>query len=51
MPPESLKNNQYSYKSDIWSIGIIAYELVHGKAPWKDKNDAVLFQKMTSTPI
>ena len=51
MPPESLKQNRYSYKSDIWALGVIAYELVHGKAPWKDKNDAILFEKITTTSV
>lgn len=25
MPPESLKFNRYSFKSDVWSIGVIAF--------------------------
>ena len=37
MPPESLKNNIYSSKSDIWSIGIMAYEMLHGDTPWQCK--------------
>jgi len=37
MPPESLKFNRYSYKSDVWSIGIIAYEMIYGHLPWKEK--------------
>lgn len=35
MPPESLKFNRYSVKSDIWGMGVIAYELVYGHSPWK----------------
>mgnify|MGYP003691712261 CR=1 FL=1 len=30
MSPEALKKNIYSVKNDIWSIGIMAYELLHG---------------------
>lgn len=37
MPPETLKYNVYSFKSDIWALGIIAYEMVYGHLPWKDK--------------
>ncbi len=37
MPPESLKFNRYSYKSDVWSIGIMAYEMIYGRLPWKEK--------------
>jgi serine/threonine-protein kinase ULK/ATG1 len=30
MSPEALKRNIYSVKNDIWSIGVIIYELLHG---------------------
>ncbi len=26
---------KYSHKCDIWSIGLLAYELITGKIPWK----------------
>lgn len=26
--------SKYSYKCDIWSLGVIAYEIVCGKTPW-----------------
>ena len=51
MPPESLKYNKYSYKSDVWAIGVIAYELIYGKRPWKDRDDDVLIEKITNTQI
>jgi serine/threonine protein kinase len=34
MSPEALKNNIYTIKNDIWGLGIILYEMLHGKAPW-----------------
>jgi serine/threonine protein kinase len=37
MPPETLKFNKYSFKSDIWALGVMAYEMVYGKLPWKEK--------------
>lgn len=37
MPPEALKNNIYSIKSDVWSVGVIIYELLHGETPWECK--------------
>ena len=30
MSPEALKANIYSFKSDVWAIGIIFYEMLHG---------------------
>ncbi|CAK60049.1 unnamed protein product (macronuclear) [Paramecium tetraurelia] len=34
MAPQLLDNVPYTSKCDIWSIGIIAYQLVYGKQPW-----------------
>lgn len=51
MPPEALKNNIYSTKSDIWSIGIMAYELLHGDTPWQCKTERELIDKMQRIPV
>lgn len=32
--PELLKKTGYSYKVDIWAVGIICYELLAGKTPF-----------------
>lgn len=39
MPPEALNDNKYSYKSDIWAIGVIFFELLTGRTPWKAKTE------------
>lgn len=39
MSPEALKRNEYSYKSDIWAIGIIVYEMLTGDTPWQAENE------------
>lgn len=51
MPPETLKFNRYSFKSDLWAIGVMAYELVYGGAPWKSNVDSKLYDLIYSTPI
>ena len=51
MPPEALNQNRYSYKSDIWALGIIIYEMLTGKAPWKAKTEKELAKKILSEPI
>jgi serine/threonine protein kinase len=37
MPYEALNDNIYSYKSDIWAIGVIFYEMLTGRTPWRAK--------------
>ena len=34
MSPEGLIYNVYGEKTDIWSLGIIIYELLHGETPF-----------------
>jgi len=51
MPPEALLYNQYSYKSDIWALGIIFYELLTGAAPWNANTEIELAEKIMSDPI
>jgi serine/threonine protein kinase len=36
MAPESLANQTYSKKSDVWSFGIVVYEIVARREPHTD---------------
>ena len=38
MSPEVISNNCYSYKTDIWSIGVILFEMLNSKTPFHAKN-------------
>ena len=32
---------QYSYKCDIWSFGVVCYEILVGKLPWSIKSNNI----------
>ncbi len=37
MAPQILLKHKYTYKCDIWSLGIMAYEMITGKLPFAFK--------------
>ncbi|OHT17679.1 Mitogen-activated protein kinase kinase 2 [Tritrichomonas foetus] len=41
MAPERINNNSYSFKSDIWSLGMIAYQCAIGKFPYPGDTDTL----------
>ncbi len=52
MSPELLSGHPYSKKSDLWSLGVISYELFHGKNPFgKPKNIQELIHNIKTTDI
>lgn len=34
MAPEVMRREKYGLKADIWSIGIIFYEMIYGRLPY-----------------
>lgn len=48
MAPEILNNHKYNLKSDIWSLGIIMYEMFMKDHPFKANNMADLINKLNS---
>nr|QBK87279.1 MAG: putative serine/threonine protein kinase [Marseillevirus LCMAC201] len=52
MAPEIIENHEYTVKSDLWSVGMILYEMVYGNAPYFDAYNLVdLLQKINNRPI
>ena len=42
MSPEAFTSSYYSKQSDIWSLGIVFYEILQGRTPWEPKNEIEL---------
>lgn len=44
--PQNLKKECYTSKHDIWSIGILLYEMMFGNVPWPANNPMELVQML-----
>jgi serine/threonine protein kinase len=51
MAPESLRKNEYSFKTDIWALGIIFFEMLTGDTPWRAKNEKELLRRIEAERI
>lgn len=46
MSPQVLKQKQYTAKTDVWSMGVIFYELLFGRLPYNGTNEDNLFKNI-----
>ena len=46
MAPEMVLEQSYDYKIDIWALGVLIFELVHGKAPFRAEDLVAMKQKI-----
>jgi len=51
MSPEIIKYKKYSHKADLWSIGVIIYEMLTGRPPYRAKTHYELAKKIENLPI
>jgi serine/threonine protein kinase len=51
MSPEAFTFNQYSVKSDVWSVGMIFYEMLIGQQPFYAYNWSDIIALITSGKI
>lgn len=51
MSPELLNHQQYNSKSDLWSLGIILYELITGVPPFIENNIKNLVHRINTEKI
>jgi serine/threonine protein kinase len=52
MAPEQVQaSREVDARADLWSLGVMAYELVVGRAPFPSTNVADLFVEILASPI
>jgi serine/threonine-protein kinase ULK/ATG1 len=48
--PQILSKNYYTYKCDVWSMGIILFEMLFEVLPWRFKDPDHLFSLILANP-
>jgi len=51
MAPEIMKSKQYNNKIDLWSSGIVLFQMLFNKTPYTAKNHYELLQKIESKHV
>jgi len=51
MSPQILKHETYTTKCDIWSLGLIYYEMLFGKTPWPAHSQYELVKNITGMSL
>ncbi|EAR84947.2 dual-specificity kinase domain protein (macronuclear) [Tetrahymena thermophila SB210] len=51
MAPELQEQMPFSSKCDVWSTGIVLYEMLYGKTPWNGSSQLNLFENIKNQPL
>lgn len=51
MAPQLIYSKEYSSKCDIWSLGIMFYEMIFGFSPWPTRHFDVYKRSIVTRPV
>ena len=51
MAPETLRGEPASERSDLYAVGMVAYEMLLGRYPFDRMDPATLYEQIVSTPL
>lgn len=51
MAPEILKGRAYNIQCDIWSMGVLFYELLFARCPFEERSIPRLIQRIDTSPV
>jgi serine/threonine protein kinase len=51
MSPQVLKHRQYTSKTDVWSLGVLFFELAFGRLPYTGYSEEDLYKNIAKGPL